>query len=411
MRPIRVALLGFGTVGSSVYEIIQSHQQKLKQLTGRNIEVAGILVKDEQKRRDVADQVVITSDYQQILNIPDLDVIIEAIVGVEPGYTCLTEAIEKGLHVITANKEMLAHKGNELRDAARRHNVSLKCEASVGGGIPLIGTLTQLLQVNTMTKIEAILNGTSNYILTDILTNQTGFEQSLKAAQELGYAEADPANDVDGYDAFYKLMVLSDLLFKKQPAWNQVAVKGIRETGLKEILAADQAGLKIKHLALLETSDGGAWTSVEPVALTDSHPLYSVDGVDNAVNLNGDLVGEVKLQGPGAGAYPTASAILEDLIQIYQHKEDNIQNDAVEFKSRDKQRAEQWFVLSQQSSLAGKNVSSNWKFEGDIDGWYGYQLSATEEQIEVLKETYPETKAYRLAGLPTQSATPALVSI
>lgn len=347
MNSIKVALLGFGTVGEGVYEIVEKEQERLSTLLGKKVEVAGVLIQDVKKERNIHQDIIITSDIDEILNITGLNVVIEAIVGVEPGYTYLSKAMEKGLHVITANKELLAYKGSELRELAQKNGVRLEYEAAVAGGIPIISTIKHLLRVNTVFKVEGILNGTSNYILSDIRQNHTSFSHSLQAAQKKGYAEADPTNDIDGWDAFYKLMVVSDLLFGKQPKWDQVIRKGIREIDYKHILVAESAGFRIKHVASLVNNNGRVKASVEPVLIPSSHALYEVEGVDNAVNLAGNLVGDLKLQGPGAGAMPTASAIIEDLVNIYCVNDQNQVNNTVSFTSVNDKVQQEWLVIGE----------------------------------------------------------------
>ena len=322
MAAVKIGLIGYGTVGSAVGRTIRSHQENLQAIFGKEVQVAGVLVREKQKYEQQVTDALLTDDAAELFSISDLDVIIEASVGIEPAFSYLTEAIHHGCHIITANKELIASRGAELKRLAKEKGVRLEYEAAVAGGVPVIGTLKQLLHINHVVKVEAILNGTSNFILTEMSDKGLPFEEALQLAQEAGFAEADPANDVDGWDAFYKLMVLSDLLFEDQPDWEKVTRKGIRSVSSQDIQAAAKQGWKIKHIATLENAGGEVTASVEPVILTAAHPLYSVDGVDNAVCVEGDLVGKLKLQGPGAGALPTASAIVEDLANlVHQRKE------------------------------------------------------------------------------------------
>ncbi|PAD20131.1 homoserine dehydrogenase [Terribacillus saccharophilus] len=322
MTAVKIGLIGYGTVGSAVGRTIRSHQENLQTIFGKEVQVAGVLVREKQKYEQQVTDALLTDDAAELFSISDLDVIIEASVGIEPAFSYLTEAIHHGCHIITANKELIASRGAELKRLAKKKGVRLEYEAAVAGGVPVIGTLKQLLHINHVVKVEAILNGTSNFILTEMSDKGLPFEEALQLAQEAGFAEADPGNDVDGWDAFYKLMVLSDLLFEAQPDWEKVTRKGIRSVSSQDIQAAAKQGWKIKHVATLENAGGEVTASVEPVILTAAHPLYSVDGVDNAVCVEGDLVGKLKLQGPGAGALPTASAIVEDLANlVHQRKE------------------------------------------------------------------------------------------
>ncbi|WP_175615629.1 homoserine dehydrogenase [Piscibacillus halophilus] len=314
---IKVALLGFGTVGSGVYEVIESRQNQLRQLVGHPIEVVAVLVDDISKERKMGSHVFVTDDFQEILALPDLDVVVEAIVGVEPGYTYLSHAIDQGLHVVTANKELFAHKGFELQKRAKDQGVELKFEATVAGGVPIIGALTKLLQVNQVLKIEAILNGTSNYILTKMREEQISLEKALTEAQALGFAEANPTNDIEGYDALYKIMILTELLTGRKVNQNYVRCAGISTISTDDINQANLRHERIKHVGVIEISGEKVFSEVSLLTVSESHKLYSVEGVDNAVLVTGDLIGELVFQGPGAGKYPTASVMVEDLVDIY----------------------------------------------------------------------------------------------
>jgi homoserine dehydrogenase len=316
MSAISVGLLGFGTVGKGVYETINKHQGRLQAILGKEVKVSAILVKNVDKHGLPDKDVLLTDDFQKIIELPKLDVVIDAIVGKEPGYTYLRQAVTRGCHVITANKEMFAHHGSELRTLAKEHNVSLGFEATVGGGIPIIQTLKQLLNANKIERIEGILNGTSNFILTSMREEKLSFETALKIAQEKGYAEADPENDIEGYDAFFKAVVLSELVFGKAPEWEKSTRKGITDISIEQINIASSLGLRFKHVASLEKEKNAVRCTVKPVLVGESHPLYRVEGVQNAVSIDADIVGNISLQGPGAGMFPTASAIVEDLIHL-----------------------------------------------------------------------------------------------
>jgi homoserine dehydrogenase len=316
MSSLNVALLGFGTVGKGVYETIESHQSRLKQLLGREVRVAAILVKNKEKHTSPNKEILLTTEMEDILSIPDLHVVVDAIVGCEPGFTYLSNAIKKGCHIITANKEMFAYHGSELLNLAKENGVFLGYEATVAGGIPVIQTIRQLLQVNRLVKIEAILNGTSNFILTSMRKDGLSFEETLQLAQANGYAEADPSNDIEGHDAFYKGVVLSQLIYGEKPLTASTTRKGITDITASFISSAERLGLRFRHIVTLFKAEGEIVLKVEPVLVSPEHPFYQVEGVQNGVSIETDLVGNVQLQGPGAGKLPTASAILEDFIQI-----------------------------------------------------------------------------------------------
>lgn len=315
MRIIKAALLGLGTVGAGVYEVICNQQEKLKELIGAEVQVVAVLIQDEKKDREVAGNVMVTNNIEEILAIPGLDVLFESIVGAEPAHHYLDEAIKHGCHIITANKEMFAKHGEGLLEKARENNVQIGYEATVAAGVPIIRTIQQQLQLNKIERVQALLNGTSNFILTEMRKKQLPFAEVLKTAQSLGFAEADPTNDVEGIDAFYKIMILSQLIYGKQPAWKTVELQGIASLPQEKI---SNSNGRFKHIAELEKVGDRIQASVRPVEIDAGHPLYSVEGVDNAVMLETSLAGKIMIQGPGAGSKPTASAMLEDFIDIFQ---------------------------------------------------------------------------------------------
>ncbi|WP_226536623.1 homoserine dehydrogenase [Fictibacillus halophilus] len=318
MAPIKAALLGFGTVGQGVYDALKTHREQLKTVLGEEVIIEAILVKDGAKKRDVDEHILVTTDFEEVLNIPDLQIVFEAIVGEEPGFTYLSKAIEKGCRVITANKVMFAKHGKTLLKKAEEAGVSVGYEATTAGGTPIIRSISQLLQVNDILSVEAILNGTSNYILTNMREKGLTFEEVLKKAQELGYAEADPVNDVEGFDAFYKLMILSELSFGSSPNWDEVERKGITEVSSEQIEVFSRWGYKVKHLARIRSDRGSFTASVKPVLVDAEHPLYGVEDVQNAIMVETSLAGKVTVQGAGAGKLPTASAMVEDLTYVLQ---------------------------------------------------------------------------------------------
>lgn len=320
MAVIKAALLGFGTVGEGVYEAIATHQKKLQEILGAEVQIAGVLIQEQEKKRKIAKDVLVTTDFDEILNIPDLQVVFEAIVGEDPSFQYLSKAIEHKCDIITANKVMFARHGEKLLAKARVHDVKIGYEATVAGGVPIIRTIGQQLQVNNIERIEAILNGTSNFILTEMRKKHLSFEEALKIAQEHGYAEADPTNDVEGFDAFYKLMILSSLAFGNQPDWDDVGIEGIAHITSEDIEAAQQNNRRYKHIAQIKKEGEHVYASVRPILTDEGHPLYNVEGVDNAIVIEASLVGTVAVQGPGAGSNPTASAMIEDFAHIFQSK-------------------------------------------------------------------------------------------
>lgn len=322
MPTINVAILGFGTVGEGIYRILNERKESIKKETGYTINVVSILVRNKGKVRLTTTGTKVTDDMQELLLNPEIDVVFEAIVGEEPAYTYLSEAIEKGCHVITANKTMFAKHGPALLKHAQFRGVKACYEATTAGGVPIIRTIASLLPVDRVQRIRGILNGTSNFILTKMREEGISFEAALREAQALGYAEADPTDDVGGKDAFRKLMILSTLAFDNQPDWQDVPVVGINRLTTTDIVDASRDNLRYRHVAdITIEADGTLHGSVGPVLIEPEHPLYGIDGVDNAVIVETEYLGALTLVGPGAGMYPTASAMVGDLLQIIGKRE------------------------------------------------------------------------------------------
>lgn len=318
MSVIKAAILGFGTVGEGVYKTINSHQTELQEALEAEVEIIAVLVQDPIKERANAEGVLFTTSFEEILSLPQLDVVFEAIVDKEPAFSYLKKAIQQGCHIITANKEMFAEHGQELFNLAEQNGVRVGFEATVAGGVPVIQTLQHLLRVNNVESVQGILNGTSNLILSEMRKKRCSFEEALFIAQENGFAEADPENDIGGWDAYYKLRILSRLAFDDSLKQLHLSVSGIKDITIEQIQIAETLGLRFKHIAEVKKQGKQLEASVRPVLVPESHPFYGVEGVGNAVNLTTDLLGDFTLRGPGAGMLPTASAMIEDLVQLLQ---------------------------------------------------------------------------------------------
>jgi homoserine dehydrogenase len=403
MAPVKAALLGFGTVGQGVYEAVKTHKEQLKAVLGEEVVIEAILVKDGSKKRDVDEQILVTTDFEEVLNIPELQIVFEAIVGEEPGFTYLSRAIEKGCHVITANKVMFARHGKTLLEKAEAAGVSVGFEATTAGGTPIIRSISQLLQVNDILSVEAILNGTSNYILTNMREKGLAFEDVLKTAQELGYAEADPVNDVEGYDAFYKLMILSELSFGSSPKWEEVERKGITEVSSEQINVFSRWGYKVKHLARIRNEQGRFVSSVKPVLVDADHPLYGVEDVQNAIMVETSLAGKVTIQGAGAGKLPTASAMVEDLTFVLQsHSAASIKKQVPVYeygtsnKDADQSLVGEYAVIG--SSVGFNGVDDVQLLKQDVKEDLVYLLIRCQEETAELLKANPELVVYEVAG-------------
>lgn len=315
-RPIRIGLLGFGTVGSGAYRMLQDNREAITRKVGRPLEVVRIGIRDSEKPRTLPPS-MFTRDLEAILDDPDIDVIVELIGGIDPAARLVEAALLNGKNVVTANKELIAKHGSRLVHMAKARGLDLHFEAAVGGGIPLVQPLKHQLAGNDVLKLMGILNGTTNYILTRMTQEGAELDDVLAEAQKLGYAEADPTNDVDGFDAVYKLAILASICFGKQVPIEGVHREGIRGVSKLDIKFADALGFRIKLLGIVEPAEGGAILArVHPTLIPKSHPLASVNDVYNAVWIHGDFVGDVMLSGRGAGSHPTASAVIGDLIDV-----------------------------------------------------------------------------------------------
>jgi homoserine dehydrogenase len=313
---LKVGILGFGTVGSGAYRMIQDNQSSIIKKTGFGIEVVRIGIRDATKKRDLAPE-MFTDDLISIVDDPGIDVVLELIGGIDPAGNLVQRALENGKNVVTANKELMARSGSRLVQLARQKGLDLHYEAAVGGGIPLIQPLKHQLAGNDVLKMMGILNGTTNYILTAMEEDGAAFEDVLADAQKHGFAEADPTNDVDGFDTAYKIAILASICFGKQAPIESVYREGIRSVSPLDIKYADTLGYRIKLLGCVDAlGNDRVRVRVHPTLVPKSHPLASVRGVYNALWLRGDFVGDVMFSGRGAGSDPTASAVIGDLIDV-----------------------------------------------------------------------------------------------
>ncbi|MBC8140400.1 MAG: homoserine dehydrogenase [Armatimonadetes bacterium] len=314
MRSINVGILGFGTVSSGTVRILQENAAAITARVGANVQVKRVAVRDLSKPRDAElPASALTTNPEEITTDPDIAIVVELMGGVEPARSLISQAIAHGKSIVTANKEMVAKVGHELRQQAHDVGLDFLFEASVGGGIPVIATLSESLAGNRIKEIVGIVNGTTNYILTKMTTEGAAFGKVLAEAQALGYAEAEPSADVDGHDARYKIAILASLAFGTRVDAEAVTAEGIRHLSPRDIAVAGELGYRIKLLAVAQTAQNGIRVRVYPALLPLTHPLATVDGVFNAVFLRGDAVGDLTLIGRGAGALPTGSAVVGDI--------------------------------------------------------------------------------------------------
>lgn len=318
---INIALLGLGTVGTGIIKALRLNADKQFDAFGSNIEITGILVKNRLKSRSIEVQPELLYDnYEQLTTDRDCHVVIEVMGGIEPAKSIITDSLLQKRHVITANKELMAKHGDELLELARENGVHLLYEASVGGGIPLLGTMSQFLRFNDINSITGILNGTTNYILTRMMADSMDYGSALREAQLLGYAEADPTSDVEGLDAMYKLMILSRLAWGTNVQTEHITCRGVTGMKTQDIDYAKENHAKWKLIASAEKDQWGQLSlSVGPELIPEGHPLYAIDNEFNAVTLCGNIAGAITLSGRGAGDMPTSSAILGDLSYALTH--------------------------------------------------------------------------------------------
>ena len=323
---LRVALLGCGVVGSDVVRLLDAHGEDLAQRVGAPIELAGIAVRRPTRDRDLpVDPTLFTSDAAALVNRADVDIVIEVIGGIEPARSLLLAALGRGASVVTANKALLAEDGATLYEAARRGDADLYCEASVAGAIPLVRPLRESLSGDRVTRVMGIVNGTTNYILSRMDESGAGFEEALEEAQSLGYAEADPSADIDGFDAAAKAAILAGIAFHTRVTAADVHREGISDVSAGDVASAREMGAVVKLLAIAERGPDLAGRDsvgvrVHPAMIPRSHPLASVGDAYNAVFIEAEAAGQLMFYGRGAGGAPTASAVLGDLVAVARNR-------------------------------------------------------------------------------------------
>jgi homoserine dehydrogenase len=325
-EPLKVAMLGCGVVGSEVVRLLHAHAADLAQRIGAPLQLAGIAVRRPTRARDLpVDPALFTADAQALVARDDVDVVIEVIGGIEPARSLLLTALERGVSVVTANKALLAEDGATLYDAARRGGADIFCEASVAGAIPLLRPLRESLAGDRVTRVMGIVNGTTNYILSRMDDSGAGFEDALEEAQALGYAEADPTADVDGFDAAAKAAILAGLAFHTRVTAADVHREGISDVTAGDVASAREMDSTVKLLAIAERGPDrngrdSVGVRVHPAMLPRSHPLASVSDAFNAVFVEAEAAGQLMFYGRGAGGGPTASAVLGDLVAVARNR-------------------------------------------------------------------------------------------
>ena len=319
---IKVAVMGYGTIGSGVVEVLSTNKESIAKRVGDTIEVKYVL-----DLRDFAGDPIqekIVHDYKTIAEDAEVSIVVEAMGGVEPAYTFVKAMLEAGKDVATSNKALVAEKGAELLALAKAKNVNFQFEASVGGGIPIIRSLKSCLTADVVEEIAGIINGTTNYMMTEMTEKGADFADVLKDAQEKGYAEKDPTADIEGYDAGRKIAILTSLISEQQVDFEDIHTEGISHITSADIKYAKVMGRAIKLLATSKKNEEGYAAMVAPFLLAPEHPLYSVKGVFNAVFVKGNMLGDAMFYGSGAGKLPTASAVVADVVEMAKHPHKHI---------------------------------------------------------------------------------------
>ena len=390
---IKVAVMGFGTIGSGVVEVLSINRESIAKRVGDTIDVKYVLDLRDFEGHPIQKKIV--HDYRRIVEDKEVSIVVETMGGVEPAYTFVKAMLEAGKHVTTSNKALVAEKGAELLEIAKAHQVNFQFEASVGGGIPIIRPLKSCLTADVIEEITGIINGTTNYMLTEMSEKGTDFESVLKDAQAKGYAEKDPTADIEGYDAGRKIAILTSLVAGQQVDFEDIHTEGISHITSTDIKYAKSMGRAIKLLATSKHVGDGYAAIFAPFLLNSKHPLFSVNGVFNAIFVKGNVLGDAMFYGSGAGKLPTASAVVADIVEMAKHMDKHIpiewrreKLELIDYKDFDNR----FFVRANESEEAVKKVFGEVEFvkAEDVTGEVGFVTS-------VMPESEFETRAAKLA--------------
>lgn len=320
MNQVKVGICGLGTVGGGTFNVLKRNANEIANRAGTQINVTHIGMRSDKPEYDTAG-IKISADVFDVARDPEIDILVETMGGTTIALDLVLEAIANGKHVVTANKALIAEHGNRIFEAADNQGVAVAYEAAVAGGIPIIRALREGLSANKIKWVAGIINGTGNFILTKMRDQGTAFPEVLKEAQELGYAEADPTFDVEGIDAAHKLVILASIAFGIPLQFDRIYTQGISEVELEDVSYAQELGYQIKHLGITRKSEKGVELRVHPTLVPNERLIAKVDGVMNAVMVEGDAVGTTMYYGPGAGAEPTASSVISDIVEIARQKD------------------------------------------------------------------------------------------
>ena len=391
---MKIAVMGYGTIGSGVVDVLRINKDKIAERSGEEIEVKYILDLREFPGDPMEDKII--HDYQTIVDDPEIGVVVETMGGVEPAFTFVKAMLEADKHVATSNKNLVAAKGAELIKIAREHNVNFQFEASVGGGIPIIRPLNKCLTADEIEEITGILNGTTNYMLTKMADEGAEFDDVLKDAQDKGYAEKDPTADIEGHDPCRKIAILTSLVAGQQVDFEDIHCEGITKISATDIKYAKAMNRSIKLLATSRKVDKSFTCMVAPYMLDSTHPLCGVNDVFNGIFIHGNVLGDAMFYGSGAGKLPTASAVVADVVDMVKHKNTNIyinwSADKLELVGY-KDSVNAFFVRTKSDKAKVESVFGNVTYiEGIVDGEVGFttdkmteeEFAAKAEELEVV---------------------------
>ncbi len=351
---LQIAVLGYGTVGSGVVEVINTNHESINKRIGEEINIKYVLDLRDFPGDPIQEKVV--HDYEIIINDPEIKIIVEVMGGTNPSYTFVKRALEAGKSVCTSNKELVAKHGVELLEIARKNDINFLFEASCGGGIPIIRPLNSSLTADEIDEISGILNGTTNYIMSKMAAEGSDFDEVLKDAQQKGYAERNPAADVEGWDACRKIAILSSLAFGNHVDYEEIYTEGITKITAADMKYANALGASIKLLATSRKVGDQFYAMVAPVMIRADHPLYSVNGVFNAIFVHGNVLGDAMFYGSGAGKLPTASAVVADVVDAAKHLHTNVMPgwSSKKLNLMDRKQVESRFFVRLQGEAADK---------------------------------------------------------
>lgn len=377
---MKIALLGYGTVGSGVVEVINSNKESIEKRAGKKVDIKYIL--DLREFPGEAINEFIVHDFDIILQDDEVEIVVEAMGGVEPAYTFAKASLLKGKSYVTSNKELVALHGAELLEMARKNSVNFLFEASVGGGIPIIRPLNQSLTADEIYEITGILNGTTNFILTKMKNEGRSFEEVLKEAQALGYAEKNPAADVEGFDACRKIAILASLAFGEHVSFEDIPTEGITKISREDMIYAEKMGCVIKLLATCQKQEGSVFARVSPMMISKEHPLAMVSDVFNAIFVKGNVIGEIMFYGKGAGKLPTASAVVADIVDAAKHAGTNIitlwSREKIDLKDKEEVKVSYFIRVRDEDGLAQDRIKEAFKVTEQVEALLGEYAFITE---------------------------------